>query len=130
MQKAKGLCKDLGIEDVVIWHKEMKFKNLLKIYEKADICFDQVGNHWIGAIGCYALWLGKPLIANDGRAVRSGIWPEDNPVLSANSINSINSQLERLVVQSCREDVSRRSQEFADRYLGPERLISRLFKTH
>lgn len=130
VQKAKRLCKDLGIEDVVIWHKEMKFKELLKFYEKADICFDQVGNHWIGAIGCYALWLGKPLIANDERAVRSRIWPENNPVLSANSIESVKSQLERLLLKSSREDVSRRSQEFADKYLGPERLITSLFKIH
>ena len=30
----------------------------------SDVCFDQVGSHWIGAVGVYALLLDKPLIAN------------------------------------------------------------------
>lgn len=128
--KAKKLCKDLGIEDAVIWHKEMKFKDLLKLYAQADICFDQVGSHWIGAIGCYALWLGKPLIANTERPVCSGIWPENNPIFSANSAGLINLHLEYLSHFIHREDASVASQKFADDYLGPEKSISKLFSIH
>ncbi|RPD95630.1 hypothetical protein EGN69_07735 [Pseudomonas monteilii] len=72
---AKSLCHELGLSEVVVWHKEMTFKQLLSLYDKADICFDQVGAHWIGAIGGYALWLGKPLIANDEMLIAEGVWP-------------------------------------------------------
>ena len=35
----------------------MSFIKLLKLYQNSDICFDQVGAHWIAAIGAYALYL-------------------------------------------------------------------------
>jgi len=52
--KERELCKKLGLENVVIWHKEMPFKDLLALYRDSDICFDQLGDHWIAGIGGYA----------------------------------------------------------------------------
>lgn len=125
---AKELCHQLGLEKVVIWHKEMPFKNLLMLYENSDICFDQVGGHWIAAIGSYALWLGKPLIANPDIAVRCGIWPHDNPVCSARTVDDVFEWLVKLANPDARRAISIKSKVFADAYLGPSRAINKIFK--
>lgn len=60
----RKLCDELGLSPFVTWHQQMSLPELLALYQQADICFDQVGNHWMGAVGIYALYFGKPLIVN------------------------------------------------------------------
>lgn len=64
VEKAKELCNHFGIAEIVEWRKPTSLMSLISEFSSSDICFDQVGNHWIGAIGIYATYLGKPLIAN------------------------------------------------------------------
>lgn len=125
--KAKQLINEQGLSKVVIWHKEMKFLDLLNLYEKSDICFDQVGKHWIGAIGFYSLWLGKPLIANDELPVKVGIWPKDNPVLSAKTADDVYAALVKLRVFETRDEVSKESMSFAEQYLSPSKALNQVF---
>jgi glycosyltransferase involved in cell wall biosynthesis len=128
VQYAKEICRNLGLDSVVVWHKEMPFKELLKLYRESDICFDQVGEHWIGAIGAYALWLGKPLIANEEAAVRSGIWPVDNPVCSARTSEEICEWLVRLEDVALRKKVAESSKEFAEAHLRSSDVLEKIFK--
>lgn len=128
VDKAKILCRQYGLDSVVVWHKEMAFKELLKLYERADICFDQVGSHWIAAIGAYALWLGKPLIANDFLPVASGFWPKSNPVCSATSADEVFGWLIKLSNDSYRREVSSESKIFAEKYFSSEKVISEVFE--
>lgn len=128
IQFAKELCLELGIENIIEWHKEMPFKKLLKLYQIADVCFDQVGNHWIGAIGKYALWLGKPLIANPESAVVNGVWSNDNPVLSAKTPEEVCDWLVRLENIEFRREVSNYSKEFVDAYMEPQVTLSNIFE--
>lgn len=125
--EAVELCDQLGMSDIVIWHDEMKFYELLKLYRMSDICFDQVGEHWPGAIGCYALWLGKPLITNDSRLTASGVWPKENPVCTAENPMQIKCWLDRLKSAHLRRKISRESMSFADNYLGPEKTLNEIF---
>lgn len=125
---AKKLCLDNGLDDVVIWHKEMKFLELLDLYDQSDICFDQVGQHWVGAIGCYALWLGKPLIANIKLPVQTGIWPIDNPVFNASNEKEVFDSLLQLSNDKARVVASDKSKGFAEKYLGPQRLLNEVFE--
>lgn len=127
VQYAKVLCKKHGLEDAVVWHKEMPFKELLELYHEADICFDQLGDHWIAGIGGYALWLGKPLIANDDSAVRSKVWPIDNPVCSARTSEEVYEWLIKLENVELRKELSKRSQEFAECYMSPLSVLNCLF---
>jgi glycosyltransferase involved in cell wall biosynthesis len=128
-EDAKRLCANLGIDSVVIWHKEMKFKELIRLFENADVCFDQVGKHWLGAIGFYSLWLGKPLIANDKRAVDNLIyWPECSPVQSASTELEVFEKLCMLTDENTRKMVSDESKLFAEKFLGPSRFIENSFK--
>lgn len=124
---AKKLCKDYGIEGIVKWHKEMKFSDLLRLYDNSDICFDQVGEHWIGAIGAYSLYLGKPLIANDAPHVKSGLWPSNNPVQSAINHIEIYQCLQLLKDESKRFQIHQQSKCFSEEYLGPSKVLSDLF---
>ncbi len=64
VQNGRALCDELGLSPYVVWHQQMSLPELLALYQQADICFDQVGNHWMGAVGIYALYFGKPLIVN------------------------------------------------------------------
>lgn len=124
---AKLLCDKTGLSPAVVWHKEMEFRQLLNLYNKSDICFDQVGKHWIGAIGGYALFLGKPLIANDRPAVLSGVWPKENPVFSASNADEVYNSLMMLEDDELRRDAHKKSKDFAEKYMGPERLLDKIF---
>jgi glycosyltransferase involved in cell wall biosynthesis len=126
VQKAKQLCSEHGIDSVVVWHREMALPELLKLYKSADICFDQVGKHWIGAIGAYALWLGRPLIANVERAVKNGFWPKDHPVYQASTPNEICEHLLLLTREDVREEISEFSMLFAETYFSPTKLLMQL----
>jgi glycosyltransferase involved in cell wall biosynthesis len=123
VNEAKRLVSENGLQGVVKWHKEMKFTELLSLYRRADICFDQVGRHWIGAIGAYALWLGKPLIANDALPVRIGFWPIENPVCSAASANDVCEQLLLLSSKDKRKEISNASRAFAEEYFSPKKVV-------
>lgn len=127
VQFAKELCRQHGLEQVVVWHKEMPFMDLLTLYRESDICFDQLGAHWIGAIGGYALWLGKPLIANAESAVRSGIWPVNNPVCSARTSEDVYEWLVRLEDPKFRRNVSENSKAFVEVYMCARRALNLLF---
>jgi hypothetical protein len=125
---AKTLCYELNLDAVVTWHSEMPLAALLSLYERMDICFDQVGSHWIGAIGGYALYLGKPLIANPELAVRSGVWPEKNPICAAKSVQDVSDWLNKLKERTLREEISRLSMAFAEKYLGPGEAFRKAFE--
>jgi len=127
LQAAKELCDNSGLSPVITWHKEMEFYKLLKLYEQSDICFGQVGNHWISAIGAYALYLGKPLIANDNSAVSSGLWPENNPVIRASNPEEVYNALKVLEPEKVRETVSLQSKDFAEKYFSVDKFMNEVF---
>lgn len=126
VQHAKDLCRELGLADVIVWHKEMPFSELIKLYIDADVCFDQVGPHWMGAIGGYALFLGKPLIANVNKAVELGVFPSENPILSVQTEAEIFDALVKLKDEYFRRQLSAASKEFVEREMGCGKLINDL----
>ena len=128
LESAKLLCKKLGIESVITWHKEMPFYDLLTLYQQADICFDQVGDHWMGAIGVYALWLGKPVITNEKRFIGSEFWPDESPVCSASNSDEVYQWLCKLSDSVERKRVSIASRLFADQYLDIENFPNAVFQ--
>lgn len=127
VELAKELCAACGIADHITWHAEMPFRELLNLYQLADVCFDQVGQHWVGAIGFYALALGKPLIANDELAVRSKIWNSTSPILTAKTPSDVAGRLEQVCDPRTRIRIAMNSRDFAKRECGPIRVVSRVF---
>lgn len=128
VDRAKQICENSGLDKVIIWHKEMKFNELLSLYEISDICFDQCGKHWIGAIGGYALYLGKPLIANDEITHLSDVWPKKNPVCSAKTSDEVFEQIKKLEDISYRKKISQDSVVFAKEYFSPEAFMNNHFE--
>jgi len=121
---AKLLCDELSLSDVVIWHKEMPFKEFIKLYELADICFDQVGNHWIAGGGLYALYLGKPLIANAKNLSFLG----ESPIMHAETPDEVCKCLVALSDLAFRKTISARSKKFAEEKFGPFAVLERLVR--
>lgn len=126
IERARQQIRDGGIESSVIWHDQMPLPELLKLYADSDVCFDQVGSHWMGAVGCYALYTGRPLIANARLDVFAPLWGEDPPILQADSVDSILAQLQRCVSQSFRNEIGARAHAFAARQLDTERVYDDL----
>lgn len=127
LQAAKQLCDDSGLSPAITWHKEMEFYKLLTLYEQSDICFGQVGDHWISAIGAYALYLGKPLIANDESAVLSGLWPANNPIIRASSSEDVYEGLKALESEKVRKTLSVQSKDFAEKYFSVDKFMNEVF---
>lgn len=125
---AKELCHKFGIDEVVVWHKEMPFRKLIDLYLRSDICFDQVGKHWIGAIGAYALFLGKPLIANVKMAVALDVFPKINPILSVASEGEIYDALVKLEDRVVRENIHGASKKFVEQQMNSEKLLNNIFE--
>lgn len=123
---ARRLCHELGLDDCVIWHNTMPLAQLMDLYADCDICFDQVGNHWMGAVGCYALYMGRPLIANARLDVFGPLWGPAPPILNATSVDEIHDQLVRCEDLAFREHIAEAGHEFARAHLDTESVYQRL----
>ena len=121
---AKKLCRDLGIDDIVIWHQQMSLDNLLELYKKSDVLFDQVGRHWLGGVGMYATYMGKPLIANARLDVFKEMWGEDIPILDASTVDEIYNHLINCQSFDYREEVGKASHLFAKENFDGERVCN------
>jgi glycosyltransferase involved in cell wall biosynthesis len=123
---AHQMCRDLGLEDCVTWHDTMPLAELMQLYADCDVCFDQVGSHWIGAVGCLALYTGRPLIANARLDVFARIWGPDPPILNATTVDEIFDQLVRCEDIAFRERIAERGHTFAGEFLDTEAVYQRL----
>lgn len=121
---AKALCQQLGLSDAVIWHQQMRLSELLDLYQQADICFDQVGAHWMGAVGIYALYFGKPLIVNAENLTHL----PQLPVFQASSDQEIYQHLVRLSDEGLAQQIHASACEAAQKYFGPQQALSELLK--
>ena len=123
---AKKMCDELGLGEAVMWHEEMPFNELTDYMQSADVCIDQVGTHWIGA-GVYAMWLGKPLIANADRAVEVGVWPTENPVCNSRTPDQICEALMMLENSHYRNKIGIESHEFVKKNMDVMQTLNQVF---
>ncbi len=116
VEEAKALCREVGLADDVIWHREMALTDLMRLYAESDICFDQVGRHWLGAVGIYAMATGRPLIANMRPDVFDRL-TENNPICHATDAASVCEWMEKLAADpALREERGRISRAYVLRY--------------
>jgi hypothetical protein len=123
---AKNLCRYLEIDDIVIWHKEMPFQDLVDKIMEVDICIDQVGSHWIGA-GVYAMKLGVPLIANTYPAIKTGVWPDKNPVLNSKNPEDVCFSLKSLEDERKRRVIGEESNKFVTEIMSIDHTLEKIF---
>ncbi|TVU61488.1 glycosyltransferase [Vibrio atlanticus] len=122
LELAKSLCRELDIEENVIWHNTMPLPDLLSIYDISDVCFDQVGSHWVSAVGCYSLFLGVPLIANARPEIMGDFWEGESPICQATTDEEICSWLIKLLDEKNRKEIGRRSKIFANKKLSMRKV--------
>ena len=122
VNEAKKLCKELKIENNIIWHKTMPMHELFKLYEKSHICFDQLGNNWLGAIGVFAILLGIPLISNVSK------YKVPLPVVNATNEEEVYEGLVQLENEDFYERISSESREYAVKNLTPLKILKQLIK--
>ncbi|MGE4518387.1 MAG: hypothetical protein AB7E04_02655 [Desulfobacteraceae bacterium] len=120
VNEAKKLCKELGIENNIIWHRPMPMHKLLKLYEQSHICFDQLGNNWLGAIGLFAILLGIPLISNVSK------YKVSLPVLNATNEEEVYARLIQLENRELYERISLESKKYAVENLTPLKVLKQL----
>ncbi len=123
---ARRMCRELGIESAVTWHQPTNLPGLLMQYEDADVVFDQVGSHWMGGVGFYALYMGRPVIANARLDVFEPLWGAHPPVLHATTPDQILGHLVRCEDIAYRESVAEASHVFARDHLDTEVVYQRL----
>lgn len=111
--RAKIMCEEYGLVDIVVWHKELPLEKLLELYQESDVVIDQVGSHWPGAISFYGLHMGKPVIANINQNIHEHFWDEESPFLVASDIQSIHEKLNLCLSYEYRENIGKRSYNFA-----------------
>ena len=117
LKVAEQLCKDLNLDSNVVWHEPMPLPDLFRLYQKSDVCIDQVGTHWMGAIGCYALHMGRPLIANARLEVMEPFWGEGSPILNAKNEAQIIDHLIRCEDPVSRAEIGLAGHVFAQKHL-------------
>lgn len=125
-QEAKRLCDIEGLSPHVVWHAEMPTREFIEIHQHCHIAFDQVGSHWLGAVGMYAMYLSLPVIANNCGDVLERYWGESSPICHARSEDEILAWLIRLEDADVRRSIGERSHQFALKHFGGARASSRI----
>lgn len=123
---ARRMCGELGIDTQVTWHEPMPLPELFQLFAASDVVFDQVGHHWMGAIGCYALYMGRPLIANARLDIFGRLWGGETPILQATTETEIVQHLRRCEDQAERQRVADAGQVFAEQHLDTEAVYLKL----
>jgi len=95
VKETKELIKELGFSHMVIWHKEMPFKELQQHVIKADVIFEQLGTHFISG-GLYAMLQGRPLIGNARPEIFDILTGEKSPICHATTPEQVCYWLQRL----------------------------------
>jgi glycosyltransferase involved in cell wall biosynthesis len=126
LAQARQMCRDLGIESNVTWHQPMPLAELFELYAQSDVIVDQVGHHWMGAVGCYALYMGRPLIANARLDIFGRLWGKDTPILQATTEGEIAQHLRRCEDMIERQRLAEAGQVFAEQYLDTESVYQKL----
>lgn len=124
LEKSKKLVRTLGIDDRVLFLKQLDSKDLLYYYSICDIVADQFIYPGIGAIGMETLCCEKPLIIKCDESAYQNLHPEPIPLLDASTVKGIYEKLEYLKDKNARLQLAKKGKEWAEKYLSPE-IIAR-----
>lgn len=127
--RAKKMCQEYGLLDVVTWHKELPLQGLLGLYQTCDVVIDQVGAHWPGAISFYGFHMGRPVIANINIDICDAYWDEKCPLLVAGDVESILAKLKLCQSYGFRKKSGEESYNFAKKYINIDVCIQKYLRS-
>lgn len=117
VEASKELASALGIADSLTWLKEMTHAEIFQHYAAADIVFDQLGEHIIGAVGLDAMLTGRPVITNARPEIFDPIIPELSPVCHARTAEDVCAWLGKLVDDpALRKEIGIQSRRYVKRH--------------
>lgn len=118
IQETKDLIEELGIASFVTWHKEMSHKAIFEFYYKADLVFEQLGNHILTG-GLYPMLVGRPVIGNGRPEIFEKIHGEKSPVCQASSEEEVFQWLMKLLPdRNLRIEIGKASRAFVIRHFS------------
>ncbi|MEP7282592.1 MAG: glycosyltransferase [Rubrivivax sp.] len=123
---ARRIIDELGLGPAIVWHRPTNLPGLLQLYEDGDVVVDQVGTHWMGGVGFYALYMGRPVIANARLDVFGPLWGTDPPILNAGTVDEIHDHLVRCEDFEFRARLADAAHAFARDVLDTEAVYRRL----
>lgn len=116
VKATKDLAAELGIGSKLTWLKEMGMREIFDWYARADIVFDQLGEHVMGAVTLDAMLTGRPVITNARPEIFDRIIADPSPICHARSPQAVSEWLHRLVdAPDLRRDIGKRSRTFVQR---------------
>lgn len=122
--EAEKLCAELDISKNVNWLEEMSQIEITRRYIDADIVFDQMGQHTIGAIGFDSMLVGRPVIANGRIDVYDCVLFEKSPICHATTPEEVCAWLARLVDDpGLRARIGRRSNRYVMRHFNMDDTV-------
>ena len=126
VKKTKELINSLGIEDIVIWHKEMSQKEVYEWYEKSDVIIEQLGNHLIAMAGLDAMAIGRPVIGNARNKILEPVIGEKSAVCDASTPEEVCQWIERLILdQNEKKVISLQSRKYVEQHFAPSKYATR-----
>jgi glycosyltransferase involved in cell wall biosynthesis len=112
IEETKQLIQELGIADMVTWHKEMPFTQLQDHIKKADVVIEQLGTHFISG-GFFAMLRGRPVIGNARPEIFNAVTGEQSPVCHATTPEEVCYWLQQLTSdRSLRESIGKKSRQY------------------
>jgi glycosyltransferase involved in cell wall biosynthesis len=131
IELARSIISQYGLDERVVWHKEMTTRQLRDLMRSFDLVCDQFNASPLGLITLDAYAIGRPVLANFTVNDLPGRFPEPLPGLLASTAEVVAQQLERVSNDAQLLDVlGKRSREYAEKYLSCEvmahKLINRL----
>lgn len=120
---AKKMCDEEGISHLIKWSDTVPLGELLEKMSNSDVCFDQVGKHWMGAVGVYALYLDVPLITNYRPEIMDDFISGFNPIFQATKIEEIVKHLVDIRDNKELENIKINSRDFAIRNFSVNKVL-------
>jgi len=119
---ARNYAAELGLGDLIEWHRVVPFDTLVQYYHAADVVVEQLGSHWI-AQGLFAMALGKPVIGRLSTPAQR-VFFTGSGLLSIENVDSLVECLAQCESESFRAEIGREARAFvpANAAIGPEFL--------
>lgn len=121
IKETHELARELGLDDCITWLPEIPIRDFYKELERADICFEQLGESCVGMVGLDAMAMGKPVIANAHPAIWRQHLGREWPICHALTPEEVCKHLESLVPNPRpRSEIGKQSSVFVRRHFSPQ----------
>jgi glycosyltransferase involved in cell wall biosynthesis len=129
VERSKNLCNELNISNRVFWLAPMSERMLTRYYQSVDIVLDQFQLGVFGLITPKAMSCEKPVLTSYNRYHHKWCFPEDPPVVAAQTEKEIFQALINFSSRSKRNEVGKRSRDWILKYHSKNVIKNKLLES-